>query len=159
MRKKIYPWLIGVIFGYMITLCLVAGCIGTETINETNQADGSPGSSTIKMVELYHFHGNHQCYSCVKLGEMAEEVVNTYYQDEIASGKLKFGHINAEDPVYADLAERYLVSSSSLMVGVYTADSFEKENLIEPWYRLRDPDRYTAYLRGILDPLLHGENS
>jgi len=142
-----------------LLLSFLAGCTGIQTGKETNNASSSAIVSEITLVELYHFHGNQQCYSCKKLGDMAEEVANTFYADELASGKLVFGHINAEDPKNVRLAEQYGVVSSSLMLGVHTKDSFVKQEIIEGWYRLDNKEEFDALLRKILDPLLKGDNS
>jgi len=124
-----------------------------------NEAPSSVQMPDITKVELYHFHGNQQCVSCIQLGDMAEKVVNTYYPDKLASGKLVFGHINVEDPQNRELAEKYEVVSSSLMIGVYTKDSFTKQDLVGAWYKIGDENEYTSYLTGILNPFLKGKTT
>jgi len=143
-------------------LTFFAGCTETSPGNVSqikNEAPDSASIPDITKLELYHFHGNQQCYSCVLLGDMAEKVVNTYYPDELSSGKLVFGHINAEDPTNRDLTKKYEVASSSLMIGVYTKDSFTKQDLVDLWYRLGNEEEYSDYLTGILDSFLRGEQS
>lgn len=162
MRKTDHLKIIGALILCALFLTLFAGCTGTNLVNESQVKSEVPSSSAlpdITKVELYHFHGNQQCYSCVTLGDMAEKVVNTYYPDELASGKLVFGHINAEDPQNRELAEKYEVVSSSLMIGVYTKDSFTKQDLVGAWYKIGDENEYTTYLTGILDPFLKGEST
>lgn len=162
MRKTDHLKIIGALILCALFLTLFAGCTGTNSGNESQVKSEVPSSSAlpdITKVELYHFHGNQQCYSCVTLGDMAEKVVNTYYPDELASGKLVFGHINAEDPQNRELAEKYEVVSSSLMIGVYTKDSFTKQDLVGAWYKIGDENEYTTYLTGILDPFLKGEST
>jgi hypothetical protein len=151
--------LTGAVFLCLLLISLLAGCTGTGVGKESNTTIAAPAFSGITLVELYHFHGNQQCYSCVKLGDMAEEVVRTYYPNELASGQLVFGHINAEDPKNRELAEKYEVSASSLMIGVYTKDSFAKQEIIQAWYRMGDKEAYATLLRSILDPVLTGEQS
>ncbi|HOJ95366.1 MAG TPA: nitrophenyl compound nitroreductase subunit ArsF family protein [Methanospirillum sp.] len=143
-------------------LTLFAGCTGTSSGNESQGKNGTVLPSKlpeITKVELYHFHGNQQCYSCILLGDLAEKVVKQNYSDELASGKLVFGHINAEDPDNRDVVQKYEVVSSSLMLGVYTKDSFTKQDLVGLWYRIGNEEEYARYLTGILDPFLKGEQS
>lgn len=150
-------------FLFIIVLLLSAGC--TEPVSSIQPQSGAQGVPPsfdalpdITLVELYHFHGHQQCYSCIVLGDLAEEVVNTHYAEELASGKLVFAHVNAQAPENSELASKYEVYSSSLMIGVYTEDSFTKQDLVGAWYRIGDKEQYTEYLTGILDPFLRGEH-
>lgn len=159
MKKKSHLWLTGDLCVCVLLICIFTGCIGTGMVKETNSTEISLGSSSITLIELYHFHGNQQCYSCKKLGEMAEEVVKTNYPKELASGKLIFDHVNVQDPTNADLVEQFEVSSSSLMMGVHTKDTFAKADIIQVWYCINDKEKFEIVLRDILDPLLLGEQS
>ena len=82
----------------LILICtfIVAGC--TENTADINRLSDSDllGNSSIERVELYHFSTNSQCYSCVLVGELANETVHTYYQPELDSGALVFDHINID---------------------------------------------------------------
>ena len=160
MKKRDHLKITGALILCALFLTLFAGCTGTSPGNESpvkNEAPKDAALPDITKVELYHFHGNQQCVSCIHLGDMAEKVVNTNYPEELASGKLVFGHINAEDPQNRELAEKYEVVSSSLMIGVYTKDSFTKQDLVGAWYKIGDESKYNSYLTGILDPFLKGD--
>jgi len=110
-------------------------------------------------VEVYHFHGTHQCYSCIRVGELAEKTVNTYFKDELASGKVVFGHINAELPENKDLATKYGATGSSLWIGTYVNGKFSKEQNTNVWYKIEDEKGYLEYLKGIIDKRLSKELS
>lgn len=149
-------------FLFIIIMLLSAGC--TEPVSSIQPQSGAQGVPPsldelpdITLVELYHFHGHQQCYSCIVLGDLAEEVVNTHYAEELASGKLVFAHINAQAPENSELASKYEVYASSLIIGIYTEDSFTKQDLVGAWYRIGDKEQYTEYLTGILNPFLCGE--
>ncbi|MCA1916407.1 nitrophenyl compound nitroreductase subunit ArsF family protein [Methanospirillum hungatei] len=161
MKKTENIMITGALLVCALLLTLFAGCTGTSPGTESPDRGASLAATLpdITKVELYHFHGNQQCYSCVLLGDLAEKVVKENYPDELASGKLVFGHINAEDPANRDLVQKYEVVSSSLMIGVYTKDSFTKQDLVGLWYRLRNEDEYSDYLTGILDPCVKGGQS
>lgn len=161
MKKTQNLMITGVLLVCALLLTFFTGCTGISPGTESQDRGASLAAilSDITKVELYHFHGNQQCYSCVLLGDLAEKVVKDNYPDEIASGKLVFGHINAEDPANRDLAQKYEVVSSSLMIGVYTKDSFTKQDLVGLWYRLENEEEYSDHLTGILDPFLKGGQS
>jgi len=110
-------------------------------------------------VEIYHFHATQQCWSCIRLGELAEKTVNTYYRDELASGKLVFGHIDGQKPENRDLVMKYGVRGSSLFIGTYVDGEFHGEENIQVWYKLNNEEGYMNYLKGILDKRLMGDLS
>lgn len=108
-------------------------------------------------VEVFHFHGNRQCPSCVAVGALAEKTVNTYFVDEQDSGKLVFAHVNYELPQNQELAWNYQVSGSSLWIGTYIDGQFYKENNIEVWYKIQDEEDFLNYLKEVLDKRLSGD--
>jgi hypothetical protein len=118
-----------------------------------------PGTVPDVKVEVYHFHGNSQCVSCVTVGAFAEQTVNRYYIRELASGKLVFGHVNYDLPENKVLAEKYAVTGSSLWIGTYVNGKFSKEEDIKVWYRIDNETEYSSYLRSVLDKRLMGDLS
>jgi len=55
-------------------------------------ASGAQISGDIEKIEIYHFHGTNQCYSCITMGDMAEETIKTYFSNELKSGRIVFDH-------------------------------------------------------------------
>jgi len=110
-------------------------------------------------VEVIHFHGTHQCYSCITVGDYAEETVNTYFSQELSNGRLTFAHVNGELPENQELVMKYDVTSASLWIGVYDANGFHKEQNTQVWYKISDKADYMAYLKGIIEKRLNGDLS
>ncbi|MFC2162517.1 nitrophenyl compound nitroreductase subunit ArsF family protein [Candidatus Altiarchaeota archaeon] len=108
-------------------------------------------------VEVFHFHRTSQCWSCKTLGEFAEKTVNTYFSEELGSGRLVFAHVNVELPENELLAERYGASGSSLMIGVYDSNGFGKEEDTRVWYKLEDEKEYMTYLKAVIEAKLSQE--
>jgi hypothetical protein len=140
------------------------GQTSLQNINGMSCAEEICGSQSAKLdvekVEVYHFHGNNQCVSCIAVGDLAEETINTYFANELKSGKIVFAHINAELAENAQLAKKYGVSGSSLWIGVYTKDGqFKAEENVNVWYKIRDKAGYMSYLKGVIDKKLDGDLS
>ena len=115
-------------------------------------------SGEIEKIEIYHFHGTNQCASCIAVGNMAEETINTYFSDELKSGKITFNHINAQLPESYNLAKKYEVTGSSLWIGTYFKDgTFQKEENINVWYKINNKKEYINYLKGVIKSKLLGE--
>ena len=96
------------------------------------------------------------CANCIKVGELAEETINTYYQEEVSSGKLVFKKANYFDPQNRDLVKKYGPESSSLWIGTYTEGKFYKEMKIGVWYKTGNKQDYMDYLKGTIDKRLNG---
>ena len=133
----------------------------TQPDNTTYSAaptQNSPPAGGVR-VEVIHFHGTHQCYSCITVGDYAEETVSTYFSRELAEGRLSFMHINAELPENRELAAKYGVTSASLWIGVYDANGFHKEQNTQVWYKINDKAGYMSYLKGVIEKRLNGDLS
>jgi len=142
-------------------LILASGCVssnGNNANNATGDAISEPNiSSRVEKVEIIHFHGTHQCYSCITVGAYAEETVNTYFSEEVNSGRVSFAHVNAELPENKELATKYGVTGSSLWIGVYDQNGFRKEENVNVWYKINDKQAYMDYLKGVINETLAGE--
>ncbi len=121
----------------------------TTTTTQAEVTDITVASSDVK-VEVYHFHGNSQCVSCITVGAYAEQTVNTYFSRELKDGKLLFAHINYDLPENKALAEKYGVTGSSLWIGTYKSGKFSKEENVNVWYKINNKGDYLAYLKGVI---------
>ena len=148
--------LVSVLFLLLASSLLATGC---TTQGNTSGNPGKNPSGPVEKVEVYHFHATRQCYSCIILGEYAEETVNTYFAPELASGRVVFGHVNANLPENKALVEHYGPTGSSLFIGVYDKDGFHKEENVNVWYKIGDKEEYMTYLRGVIKKRLAGDYS
>lgn len=124
----------------------------------TNNSGGIIVSDEIKKIEVIHFHGTNQCYSCITVGDYAEETINTYFAEELKSGKISFAHINGELAENQEAVQKYEATGSSLWIGTYTSDGkFSKEQNINVWYKIGNKQEYMNYLKGVIEQKLKGE--
>ncbi|MDD1711085.1 MAG: nitrophenyl compound nitroreductase subunit ArsF family protein [Methanoregulaceae archaeon] len=135
---------------------LSAGC---TTPVEPSGNPGITSSAAVEKVEVLHFHRTSQCYSCKTVGAYAEETVKNYFAQELASGKVVFGHINIEEPENKALVEQYGPTGPSLWIGVYDQDGFHKEENVNVWYKIGNKEEYLAYLKEVIDKRLEGDLS
>lgn len=116
------------------------------------------GGSGVK-VEVIHFHTTNQCWSCITLGDLAEKTVNTYYKDELESGKLVFDHIDGQKAENRELVLKYGARGSALFIGTYVNGEFHGEENVQLWYKLNNEEGYMSYLKELLDKRLNGDLS
>jgi len=161
----------GLLILLVIAALLVSGCTSTvnappagdkcdgitcRAVSDTESNQGGQLTPVADKVEVFHFHGTHQCYSCITVGSLAEKTVNTYFKDELDSGKIVFGHINGELPENSDLVAKYGVTSASLWIGTYINGTFHKEENVNVWYKISNEADYLQYLKGIIEKRLKG---
>ncbi|MCX6697806.1 MAG: nitrophenyl compound nitroreductase subunit ArsF family protein [Methanoregula sp.] len=145
---------------FIVVLIFTAGCIDASP--HSGAALSIPlssirSNSTVERVEVFHFHGDQQCASCIAVGDLAEKTVNANFKAELASGRLVFAHVNAQQPENSALASKYGVTGSSLWIGVYDANGFHKEQDIRVWSLINNKDLYGTYLSAIISKRLNGD--
>jgi len=135
---------------------VISGCNSEGTNQNLNVEKTSSSDAKVEKIEIYHFHGTNQCYSCKTVGAYAEETVNTYFAEEVKNGKVTFAHINGELAENRELVTKYGVTGSSLWIGVYDNEGFHKEENVNVWYKIDDKEAYMTYLKGIIEQKLGG---
>ncbi len=114
--------------------------------------ENSKISSEVARIEIIHFHATSQCSSCITMGDMAEETVNTYFKDELKSGKINFSHTNGQLPENYGKVQQYGAAGSSLWIGTYYFDgTFLKEENINVWYKINNKTAYMDYFKGVVE--------
>jgi hypothetical protein len=149
--RKILPFVaLSVLLAFV---ALAAGCVESSGGQAAATIDG-----TVERVEVIHFTAPNQCYSCVVLGDYAEETVKTYFPAELGSGKIIFDHVSVADPANAEIVERYGATGSSLWIGVYDdRGGFYREEDIRVWYKLNDKPGFMKYVKTLLEMRLAGD--
>ena len=146
-----------IILSVIFSIVLISGCVDND--QKANESAYTNTSSSVEKVEIIHFHGTNQCSSCIAVGALAEKTVNTYFSDELESGKITFAHINTELAINKDLVTKYGVNSASLWIGVYDENGFHKEMNANVWYKINNETDYMRYLKGIIEKRLVGDFS
>ena len=142
-------------------MLILTGCSNNNTVSddcddETCSIAESPKDIKLDKLEIYHFYGKPQCFSCKTIGDFAEETVNTYFKDELVEGLIVFDHINGALSENKDLVIKYGVTGSSLWLGTYTGEEFKAEENVNVWYKINNKEDYMNYLKGIIEQKLTG---
>jgi len=173
MAIKLERWVI--VFA-LILIVAISGCLentgtspnaeedctdsATCSLSQYAQEETPKEAGNIEKIEVYHFHGTNQCYSCKTVGAYAEETLNTFFADELESDKIVFGHINIDLPENQELVKKYETTGSSLWIGTYTSNGkFSKEQNNNVWYKIGNKKEYMDYLNGVIEKKLSGDLS
>lgn len=152
----------------IMIISLIFGCnnskdqINTDNISHNFVSDfpiNMPINDDVEKIEVYHFHGASQCFSCMTIKEFAEKTVNTNYPDLLESERMEFRSINIELPENSEVTTKYGAKGSSLWIGTYINGEFHKEQDTNVWYKVRDEEDFLNYLKRLLDKRLSGDLS
>lgn len=116
--------------------------------NSTNPAD---------RVDVVYFHPRSRCYSCRWLEAGTRYTVETYFADEMASGKLAFRVMNVKDEANADIVERYGAFTSSLFINIVKDGSEHIEQATEVYYLIGREEAFVTALKSRIEKSLSGE--
>lgn len=93
-------------------LLVFAACQGQDKSKTLATTDAST------KIEVIDFYGTHRCVTCEAIEANAKYTVETYFQDEVKSGKVEFKTVNVDDEKNYDLAERFEATGTALFINV-----------------------------------------
>ena len=105
-------------------------------------------------IEVVHFHGTRQCWSCVTVGEYALKTIQDKFPEEYKNGTIVFMDINIELPENEDIVVKYQASGSSFFVNIIIDghDNIEEDTTV--WQLVGDESKYINYFENKLKNLL-----
>jgi hypothetical protein len=95
---------------------------GTPSSAQAGSPAASPTMSPVQKadrIDLVYFHRTQRCDSCLWVGTAARQAMETYFKDELASGKVTFQEVDVQKPENAALAKQYRATGSSLYMNYY----------------------------------------
>lgn len=105
-------------------------------------------------IEVIHFHGTHQCWSCITVGEYALKTIRQKFLKEYNSEKIVFKDINGELPENKDIVTKYQARGSSLFVNSITNGKDRIEEDVNVWRLVNNEDQFINYFENKLNKLL-----
>jgi ABC-type glycerol-3-phosphate transport system substrate-binding protein len=150
MNKKT---IIGIAVGIgILALLAIVSYVGSPKSSDST-ANTSSGQSAEK-IEVVHFHGTHQCWSCVTVGEYALNTIKERFPEEYKNGTIVFIDINVELPINKDIVMKYKARSSSLFVNAITAGNDNIHEDATVWRLVGNEQQFVDYFEAELKKLL-----
>lgn len=85
-------------------------------------------------VDVVYFHATQRCVTCLCFEEHINTVMETYFQDDIKSGKLTYQVLDVQKPASKDMAMRYGAVGSQLFINVVKGGTDSITDIQEIWY-------------------------
>ena len=123
------------------------------------EAPPAPDTSPVPAdkVEVVYFHRAQRCSGCLYAEAGTRYTLETYFKDELASGKLTFKVFNVENKENAAIVEKYDAYSSSLFINTIIDGTEHIEKVNEIWFVLGDDEAFIEVVRSKIEQSLSGE--
>ena len=92
-----------------------------------------PAELPASRVDVVYFHMPMRCATCICFEERADYVVKTYFQNELASGKLTFEICDFADREKAALIRKYNAFGSQLLINTVKDNTDNVVNIVDIW--------------------------
>ena len=146
---------------FLLYLGLVAGllCSCGSSASMSPPTSDQPSGPADK-VEVVYFHRPQRCTKCICFEERVSYVVETYFQDELNSGRLTFQILNLGDKGNAVAARKYSAVGSQLFVNTIVDDVEHIRDVQEiwSWGCTSDQEGFDQAVKLVIERSLDGES-
>ena len=105
-------------------------------------------------VEVVYFHRTQRCGGCIYAEDRIRYTVETYFTDELASGKVTFEVLNVGDKENATVVEKYGAFTSSLFINTVRDGTDHIEEVTDIWLLLGNDEAFVGVVRSEIEKSL-----
>ncbi len=135
-----------------LALSLIVACASSTT---PPPSDTSLGPAD--RVDVVYFYRTPRCPRCIQAEESINYTVETYFVDELASGKVTFQVLNLQDEENAAIVNKYRAYTSSLFINTIRDGTDHIEEVPYIWLLLGNDEAFTEAVRSKIEKSLKGE--
>lgn len=152
-------------------IILLAGCSGSPSnptpppvqtsVQAASQASADnvtpvtaqPEPPLPNRVDIIYFHVNQRCVTCLCFEQHINTVIETYFRDEITSGKLTYRVLNLQKAENAAITRKYGAVGSQMFINVVIkgVDNIEDIQSIWNWKCPGDPRGFERRVKNIIE--------
>jgi len=111
-------------------------------------------SAPAERVYVVYFYRTPRCYTCNYAEEMTQFAVETYFWDELASGKVTFDAVDMGLRGNAATVSQYGAYTSSLFINTVRDGSDHIEPVMEIWFVLGDDEAFVEVVKSKIEASL-----
>ncbi len=142
-----------------LLLVLFSNCKNVDNQNDnTNEKTESVSFiSKDAKINVFYFHGTNRCVTCNAVESNALELLNQDFKDKLDDGTIYFNSFNIDEKENKAIAEKYLISYSTLLIITLDSEGKEVVNDLTDMafqYAKNQPDKYKELLKNEIDELL-----
>ena len=138
--------------------------LNTLSDNKTQNLPGDTASQVEPLkqpdnVEVVYFHSTQRCKTCLYIEQRVVYVTETYFQDELDSGKIILRSLDLGEKDNSALISKYGAVSSQLYINTIVDGIDHIKHIEEVWFRdyLREDKVFDEMVQGYIERGLNGE--
>ena len=105
-------------------------------------------------VDVVYFYRTPRCYVCNYAEEMTRLAIETYFEDELASGKVTFEAVEIGPKENAAVVEKYGAFTSSLFINTVRDGAANIEPVMDIWFVLGDDEAFAEVIKSKIETSL-----
>jgi hypothetical protein len=147
------------IWSSLLFIILATGILsacGSPSPEETSTPIPDTSSIPVERVKVVYFHRTQRCYSCVYAEGGTRYTLETYFEDELANGKVIFKVYNVEDKENAAIVKKYGAFTSSLFINTIRNGTDYIEEVTEIWPVLGNDEAFIDAVKSKVERSLRG---
>ncbi len=133
---------------------LSCGNSSTESSSATSNHSTQEVAKTkmANRIEVLDFYGSHRCVTCKAIEANTKYTLETYFGDELKSGKIVFKTVNVDDEANFKLAEKFEAAGTALFLNTVKDGKETHVNLTnQAFEKGRDKDAFSDELKFFID--------
>ncbi len=156
MNKKRLLLIIVIVAAAVLLAILFDSMLANHQSNSDAASNNSSGPAD--RVEVVYFHRTQRCPTCIYAEEGTRYTLETYFADELDSGRVTFQSINVEDEENADIVERYNNPSYlTLCINTVRDGTDHIEQVTDIWFVIGDDEAFVEIVKSKIEKSLNGE--
>ena len=143
-----------------VVVCVVVGYIiaNASPAADDGQPNSNNSSGLADRVDVVYFHRTQRCHTCLYAEEHTRYTLETYFADELASGKVTFQSINVEDQANADIVMKYNNASYlTLCINTVRGGTNHIEEVTDIWLVIGNDEAFAEIVKSKVEKSLSGE--
>jgi len=141
----------------IVLVCLAVWLIVAYGTSPATPPASDNSSGPADRVEVVYFHRAQRCYTCLYAEEHTQYTLETYFADELASGRVTFQSINVQDEENADIVEKYGASYLTLCINTVRDGTDHIEEVTDIWFVIGNDEAFVEVVKSEVEKSLTGE--
>ena len=142
----------------IVLVCLAVWLIVAYGTSPATPPASNNSSGPADRVDVVYFHRTQRCSTCTYAEEGTLYTLETYFADELASGKVTFQSINVQDEANADIVEKYNNASYlTLCINTVRDGTDHIEAVTDIWLVIGDDEAFVEIVKSKIEKSLNGE--
>jgi len=142
----------------IVVVCLSVWLILAYGTSPATPPNSNNSSAPADRVDVVYFHRAQRCYTCRYAEEATRYALETYFKDEMDSGRVTFQVVNVEDKANADIVEKYNNASYlTLCINTVRDGTDHIEEVTDIWLAIGNDEAFVEIVKSKIEKSLNGE--